>query len=201
LIKNSGIFILVAFCLGGCIKNPFATRQSEQPAGAVGTWETPASPDIAIRNLLNAYNEKIAQNYQSCLGENFIFSAREDSIAAEAQGLGSLYQGWNKQVETLTAQNIFSTFGVSGKHMDLSFTNSPDNPDSLGDTVAVLYRQYVIRVVVADSLAPDTTIISGLATFHLNQPQFSLWSIYFWEDLPLTPGAYDWGKFKAMYRQ
>jgi hypothetical protein len=193
--------IIIAFCLGGCLKNPFATRHSEAPAGATGTWETPASPDIAIRNLLYAYNEKVIQNYQSCLGENFMFSAREDSITAEAQGSGYLFYGWNKQVETLTAQNIFSTFGVSGKHMDISFSDSPDNPDSLGDTTAVLYRQYVIRIVVADSLNPDTTVARGIATFHLNQAQFDLWSIYHWEDLPLTPGAYDWGQFKAMYRQ
>jgi hypothetical protein len=201
LIRYLLLITILLVSLSGCAKNPFSTRKSEPPAGTVGTWETPASPEIVIRNLLYAYNEKIMPNYQSCLADNFVFSAREDSLAAEAHGNGSAYYGWNKQVETQTAQNIFSTFGISGRHLDLILSESPDNPDSLGDTTAVLYRQYLIRIIAADSTRVDTTMAQGTATFHLNQAMLNLWSIYYWEDLPLTSGSYDWGKLKASYRQ
>jgi hypothetical protein len=187
--------------LGGCLKNPFSSRHSESPVGVTGTWETPAAPETAIRNLLYACNEKIVQNYQSCLSDNFTFSTPEDSIRAESQGSGYLYYNWDKNVEILTAQNIFSTYSASGHQLFLSMLESPSNPDSIGDTVAVIYREYVMRLIVADSTNIDTTMASGLATFRLNQAQFDLWSIYFWQDLPDTVGGYNWGQFKAMYRQ
>jgi hypothetical protein len=193
--------LLIAFAIGGCLKNPFATRHGEDPVGVTGTWETPAAPETAIRNLLYACNEKIVQNYQSCLSDNFVFSTPEDSIRAESQGSGYLYYNWDKNVEILTAQNIFSTYGSSGHQLFLSMLQSPNNPDSIGDTIAVIYRQYVMRLIVADSIGIDTTTASGLATFRLNQAQFDLWSIYFWQDLPDTVGGYNWGQFKAMYRQ
>lgn len=192
---------LLAFLLGGCLKNPFATRHSETPAGVTGTWETPAAPETAIRNLLYACNEKVVQNYQSCLADNFIFSAPEDSIRAASQGSGYLYENWDKNTEIFTAQNLFSTFSASGYQLFLSMLESPNNPDSVGDTTAVIYRQYAIRMVIADSIGVDTTTAEGLATFRLNQAQFGFWNIYFWQDLPDTVGGYDWGQLKATYRQ
>lgn len=203
-MKRTFIVIVITGGLlfaGGCLKNPFATRHSDTPAGVTGTWETPAAPETAIRNLLYACNEKIVQNYQSCLAEIFTFSAPEDSIRAEGQGLGNLYYDWDKNTDILTAQNIFSTYSAPGYQLFLSMLESANNPDSIGDTIAVVYREYVIRMVVADSIGVDTTMANGLATFRLNQAQFGFWSIYFWQDLPDTVGGYDWGQLKAMYRQ
>jgi hypothetical protein len=193
--------MLTISLIGGCLKNPFATRNSEDPVGVTGTWETPASPETAIRNLLYACNEKNVQNYRSCLSDNFVFSSPEDSIRAESQGSAYLYYNWDKGVETFTAQNIFSTYSASGHQLLLSMMESGNNPDSIGDTVAVIYREYVIRLVVADSIHIDTATASGLATFRLNQGQYDFWSIYFWQDLPDTVGGFTWGQFKAMYRQ
>jgi hypothetical protein len=192
---------MLALFVCGCIKNPFATRHSETPVGVTGTWETPAAPETAIRNLLYACNEKVVQNYQSCLADNFVFSAPEDSIRAESQGSGALYYNWDKNTEILTAQNLFSIFSASGYQLFLSMLESANNPDSIGDTVAVIYREYVIRMIVGDSIGVDTTTAEGLATFRLNQAQFGLWNIYLWQDLPDTVGGYDWGQLKAMYRQ
>ena len=103
------ILILTAI-VTGCLKNPYDTRDSQEPAGTSGTWETPATPEVALTNLIFAYNEKNIQNYQSCLADEFVFSAPEDSIDAEAQGNGFLFRDWNKEVEVSTAEKIFSTF-------------------------------------------------------------------------------------------
>jgi hypothetical protein len=191
------MLLLIALLIGGCIKNPFATRHSESPAGVTGTWETPAAPDAVLRNLLNAYNEKNDQNYQSCLADNFIFSAPEDSIG---QVSGNPYDGWDKAVEILTAQNIFSTFRISGHQLLLSVRGSTNNPDSIGDTVAVIYRNYEIRIIIADSIGSDTTIAQGLGIFRLSSVQIGLWNIYFWQDLPEPVGSYDWAQFKVEYK-
>lgn len=199
--KTAIMIVVLALFVCGCLKNPFATRHSESPVGVIGTWETPAAPETAIRNLLYACNEKVVQNYQSCLTDNFVFSAPEDSIRAESQGSGTSYYYWDKNTEILTAQNLFSTFSAPGYQLFLSMLESANNPDSIGDTIAVIYRKYVIRMIVGDSIGVDTTIAEGLATFRLNQAQFGLWNIYFWRDLPDTVGGYDWGQLKATYRQ
>jgi len=201
LRKTAIMIVVLALFVCGCLKNPFATRHSESPVGVIGTWETPAAPETAIRNLLYACNEKVVQNYQSCLTDNFVFSAPEDSIRAESQGSGTSYYYWDKNTEILTAQNLFSTFSAPGYQLFLSMLESANNPDSIGDTIAVIYRKYVIRMIVGDSIGVDTTIAEGLATFRLNQAQFGLWNIYFWRDLPDTVGGYDWGQLKATYRQ
>ncbi len=201
-MKKIFVFLfLIVLAIGGCFKNPVATRTGQPPAGIVGTWETPASPEAVIRNLLFSYNEMFIQNFQSCLGENFYFSSPEDSIRAEAQGSGYLYYDWNKSVEISTAQNIFSTFNVPGRKLDLIMSESFDNPDSLGDTLAVVYREYILRSIVIDSLGADTTTMTGLATFRLSQAMLSFWTIDSWKDIPAQPGGLSWGQFKAMYRR
>lgn len=193
--------VLIVFAAGGCFKNPVSTRTGQPPAGIVGTWETPASPEAVIRNLLFSYNEMFIQNFQSCLAEDFYFSSPEDSIRAEAQGSGYLYYDWGKAVEISTAQNIFSTFSAPGRKLDLIMAESFENPDSLGDTLAVVYRQYILRSIVVDSLGADTTTMSGLATFRLSQAMLSFWTINSWRDIPDRPAGPSWGNFKAMYRR
>jgi hypothetical protein len=195
------ITLALSLTIGGCLKNPFTTRGSQQPVGTTGTWETPASSEIALMNLTFAYNERIIQNFQSCLAENFVFSAPEDSIEAEAQGNGYIYYGWNKEVEVSTTENIFSTFSAGGNHLDLILIESPDYPDSIGDTTAVLYRNYTLRIITSDSLSTDTTTTEGLATFRLSQILFNWWNIYFWQDLPWPSSQRSWGDFKAEYRR
>ena len=200
-MRRLSLIILAIGLLGtACLKNPFATRDSEEPAGTSGTWETPATPEAAVTNLLFAYNEKNIQNFQLCLADQFTFSAPEDSIEAEAQGNGYLYHAWFKDVELATTQNIFSTFSETGRYLDLILSPSTDYPDSLGDTLSVIYRNYILRVVQSDSLGVDTTLIEGLAGFSLSQTQFNWWSIYLWTELPSARSETDWAEFKAEYR-
>jgi hypothetical protein len=200
-LKRLLSLILVIFAgISGCSKDPIHTRDSQEPAGSTGTWETPATPEAVVTNLMYAYIEKNIQNYQLCLAEKFFYSAFEDSIEAEAQGNGYLYHDWNKEVEVSVTENIFSAFSASGYYLDLLMSSSSDYPDSIGDTLAVIYRDYTIRIVTADSLIPDTSRVEGLAAFHLSQSLFSWWSIYLWEEGPSAQGGYDWGDFKAEYR-
>jgi hypothetical protein len=199
-LKKSGILLLIMLLFAGCLKNPLSTRDAQVPAGTTGTWETPSTPEVVISNLMFAYIEKNIQNYQLCLAENFYYSAYEDSIEAEAQGNGYLFHDWSKEVEVSVTENIFSAFSVTGRHLDLILSSSNDYPDSLGDTLAVLYRNYILRSIIADSLGMDTVRFEGVAAFHLSQSLFSLWSICLWEEMITAQTGYDWGDFKAEFR-
>ncbi len=185
----------------GCAKNPFSTRGSEPPLGSSGTWETPAKPEMALQNLLFAYNERVISNYESCFSDSFLFSSPEDSIDAVNNGRPDLFAGWDKQIEIASATNIFRTFtGSDTMSLYLTLLPSHDNPDLVEESLAILYRNYTVTIVQIHAGVPDTARAEGLATFHLWQEGLNWWMIRWWEDLPTPPGAYDWGDFKAEYR-
>jgi hypothetical protein len=189
--------VAVAF---SCVKNPFSTRDTEPPQGQIGTWETPQSPDVVIRNLLFAYNEMVIINYERCFSDSFAFSAPEDSIDAANGGRPDLFSDWGKAIEVGTATNIFATFsGADSLSLFLNF--APSSPDLIEDSTAILYRNYTLRILSGHGGSVDTLIAGGTATFHLMQEQLNWWTIRWWEDKPIQAGIYDWGDFKAEYRR
>jgi hypothetical protein len=193
--------ILAILVIGSCAKDPFSARHSEPPLGSAGTWETPQSPEVVVRNLLFAYNERNISNYQLCFSDSFIFSAPEDSIDAVNAGRPELFADWNKQVEVATATNIFTTFsGTDTMAYYLTLTSAPDQNDIIEDSTATLFRDYALTIVLTGVGQPDTIEAAGLATFHLNQELLNWWTIGWWEDLPAQTAHYDWGDFKAEYR-
>jgi hypothetical protein len=190
------------FCLSGC-KNPFKTRKSPPPVITEGTWDTPFSPEIVIQNLLHAYNEKVIGNFILCLCDSFRFSAPEDSIKAVQENREELFANWDKSAEVSVTGNIFTTFRLHADSISyvLSFDTSPPVPDDIGDTLAVLSRNY--QLFISKSIPSETTLTrlaKGTATFHMRQT-WNWWSIYLWSDIPDVSGGYDWGDFKAEFRQ
>jgi hypothetical protein len=193
--------VILILSLWGCAKNPFSARGSEPPLGAGGTWETPATPEMALQNLLFAYNERVISNYELCFSDSFLFSSPEDSIDAVNNGRPDLFADWDRQAEVASATNIFRTFSdTDTMSLYLALLPSPDNNDLVEDSLATLYRNYVITIVQVHAGVPDTARAEGLATFHLWQEGLNWWTLWWWEDLPARSGALDWGDFKAEYR-
>jgi len=185
----------------GCLKSPVGLRDSEDPFGATGTWETPQSPEVTVRNLLFAYNEMIISNYQLCFSDSFRFSSPEDSVDAVNDGRPDLFSDWDYNIEISVTNNIFLTYSaLDTLDMFLSLASAEDYSDIIDDTTAVLYRDYDLFLINTGVENPDTSTISGLATFHLRQEQLNWWTIYLWEDIPALSGENDWGDFKALYR-
>jgi len=200
LLILGSLFLLL--CLQGC-KNPFKTRESAKPISSEGSWETPFRPEIVINNLFHAYNEKIIGNFILCLCDSFNFSAPEDSIDAFSRGRPELFANWNKSAEVSVTTSIFTTFrqNVDSISYHLSFDPTPPISDDISDTVAVLLRDYEIVILNLKSAPPETTLAKGTATFHMRQTSLNWWSIYFWSDIPNESEGYDWGDFKAEFRQ
>ena len=207
-ISPARLFCVVLFSLllmgysviSGC-KNPFKTRSSPPPEFSEGTWETPGLPEIVIQNLFYAYNEKIIGNFIQCLSDSFRFSAREDSIDAVDKGRAELFANWDRSVEISVTTSIFNT---SRQHPDsfgyvVSFL-STHPPDEMGDTLAVLSRDYELFIFDLKATPPETTLAKGTATFHMKQTSLNWWSIFFWSDIPAESGEDDWADFKAKFR-
>jgi hypothetical protein len=195
------IAVMLAAILA-CAKNPFSTRNSEPPLGAGGTWDTPQSPDVTVKNLLFAYNEKVISNFELCLSDSFLFSAAEDSIDAVNNGRGDLFADWNRTVEFGTATLIFRNYSNSDTmNLYLTMVRSSDHEDDTGDSTATLYREYTLLIIRTSTGESDSTTATGTATFHLIQEKLNWWTILWWEDQPSGAGIYSWGDFKAEYRR
>jgi hypothetical protein len=67
------------------------------------------------------------------------------------------------------------------------------------DTTAVLSLNYKLSIYQFKPTEQVKTA-EGVATFYLKETGLSWWSIYFWSDVPSVSGEYDWGDFKAEYR-
>jgi len=194
------LFLCVVSLFTGCFKNPISTRDTEDPYGSSGTWETPQSPEVTVNNLLYAYNEMIISNYQLCFSDSFIYSSPEDSIDAVNDGRGDLFAGWNRSVEVSVTNNIFSTYSNDTlSNLILTLSPSEEYSDQVEDSTAVLHRIYNLVIFASNEDTSFTTTYSGRAVFHLWEEQLNWWTIYFWEDVPAETGD-DWGDFKALFR-
>ena len=194
------LLIIFGLLFVACLKNPFTTRDSQNPAGSSGTWETPATPEVVLLNLMFAVTENNIQNYQLCLADDYRFSATQDSIEAEGQGNGYLYRFWDKATEVSAMQNLFTSFAAENKYIDVIFSPSSDYPDDLGDSLSVLYRDYIIRIIDVDTVAADTSFIQGQAEFSISRSMFNWWSIYLWSEVPISGTNDNWADLKAEYR-
>lgn len=196
---RSRLLLLLAMTLlwGGCFKNPMSTRDTQNPYGSSGTWETPQSPEVAINNLLYAYNEMIISNYQLCFSDSFIYSSPEDSIDAVNDGRGELFANWNRAVEVSVTNSIFSTYSNdTTSNLILILGVSNEYSDQIEDSTAILHREYDLIIITSNV---DTATYSGRAVFHLSEELLNWWTIYLWEDIPAETGD-DWGDFKALFR-
>lgn len=194
------IFIILAVSVTACLKNPFATRNAQEPAGSSGTWETPATPEVVLVNFMFAISEMNIQNYQLCFSDEFSFSSTQDSIEAEGEGNGYLYRYWDKAAEVSSTENMFASFSAEDRRIDLILSPSTDYPDSIGDSLAVMYRDYIVRIIDVDSLSADTSLIEGLASFSASRSMFNWWSLYLWSVIPVNGSEYNWADLKAEYR-
>lgn len=201
-LRQLTIITAALVTLIGCAKNPFSTRGTEDPYGSAGTWETPQSPEAALRNLISAYNELIISNYQLCFSDSFAFSSPEDSIDAVNDGQGDLFADWDKSVEISAAANLFSTYSANDSlDIYLILSQASEYSDVIEDTSAVMYRTYNLVLVAASGSDADTIRADGLATFILKQEQLNWWTITWWGDIPARSGETDWGDIKAAYRR
>jgi len=192
---------VLGLAIAGC-KNPFTHRSSEPPTGLSGTWEVPSMPRVVISNLLFAYSERNINNFRRCLSDSFFFSAYEDSIEAEQNGQGWIYQNWDVDVEAAVTRRMFQNYpsGSDSASMNLVIDLSYNPIDQENDSTAVLVRAYSLMIVHYGALATDTVMAVGEATFAMSRSSLEGWSIDIWSDRADLDFDFDWAKFKALFR-
>ena len=101
--------LLILLLIIGC-RNPFATRDPEDPEQRRSSWIPPTVPKIVMDNLKNAINERNENNYLKCLakdttvvGQVFHFEADRTTILKNPSMLN-----WNFQSESDYIHLLFS---------------------------------------------------------------------------------------------
>lgn len=186
---------LAGLIFSGC-QNPFSSRKPEKPLGQTGSWEFPSTPNTVLKNLGLAYNEKILTNYETCFSSDFQFEV--DYFLTGQFGSRT----WNRDIELTTASKIYSTYTKYSDSIQylVAIFPSADLPDDIQqDTIAILYRSYELLQMHSQS-EPETTVVTGVATFHLRQENYSFWLITKWFDQHTNSTSPSWGDFKAQFR-
>lgn len=180
--------LIAALLLGGCGKNPFSTRASEDPRSTGGTYTDPISADIALENLLYAYNERNLGNLTRGLADEFIFAC--DFLNIDQPGGTTT---WEETEEARIADNLFRAVDTLILNWSVSQTDLED------DSSATYYRTYELTVITTDSTV-DTTVYSGESVFYLHVTESARWEIRRWDDRHRTGIQYSWADLKSRYR-
>lgn len=165
----------------------FGLREPEPPGGPP-YWEHPTTPDAVLRNLENALNFQLPDNYMASLDEFFVF-APDPSLQ------GSQYENWGKAAEDTVIRNMMAQLDL-GKptpiNADLRVTGEwSDGPSSY-------YYNLSYEIIVYTS---NGNIYGARGTSKLNlvkNPDTKLWDILTWEDF--RGDSTSWAEVKAVFR-
>jgi hypothetical protein len=176
----------------GC-ENPFSTRDAEPPSVRRGTWEEPIFYDAVLRNLTNAYNEQIIDNYTDSISEDFRFVPDPEDDARYP----GVFDDWGFEQERDVTGLIFSS--GTGAFIDLALADTTMEVTFYpsGDTVRaeVIYSLGVEQVLVT---APQE--MAGRAVFYVSETTGNIWKVYRWEDSKADyPDSSSWGELKAAF--
>jgi len=154
--KSNSHFVLflllcVMFAFAGCTKDPFSTRNSEDPRTVGGTYLDPVSAEIALDNLFHAVNERNIANYSRTLADTFTYEF--DFLNTGQPGDQT---AWPHAEELRVAENAFRDLA----RIALAWT--PSQTDLESDSSAVMYRAYAITTITTGNDA-DTSFYAGEA--------------------------------------
>lgn len=185
--------LLAALALASCAKNPFATRDSEEPTVKAGTFIPPTTPQIVLENLRLSYSELVISNFIQCLDSAFAFGF--DFIQG-AQGDSS----WRYASEIRLTEKLFNDFNTAktSRSIKIVFATQAGQTDVVLDSVATLVRSYVLTVI--DSANTTLKTYQGVAQFALAEGAFNFWTLVGWKDLHLNLATRSWADFKNEYR-
>lgn len=182
---------LVAPLLAGC--DLFSTRTPSAAEGGDSVWLTPVSPQTIVENLRTSFQAGNFGDYERTMTEDFAFVPDEsDVFDIELVRPGEeVFVGWNKQVETSTAEVIFGSVAELSVELDLI------REELITEGRLVKY-DYVLTLVPAEG---DPDIHEGEAWFWTRiEPGTGEWYIYRWEDIASVPLRRSWGYLKGLNR-
>ena len=191
MMRRFPIHVLVVAALvlaTGC--SMFETRQPSA-GDSDSNWVTPLTPSQIVENLRGALETGNFGDYRRTFLAEFTFTPDPSDVATlETERPGELpYENWTGDVETDTAEQIFST----ADSLRLSLTLFEERVE--GATQVLKYR-YVLTL----NRPGDQPEYRGEAWFRVAQISNGEWYILTWEDVLEAPLVESWGLLKGRER-
>jgi len=135
-IISSSWIIVIFFC-----KNPFATREAEQPTEGITSWQFPTDPKIVLNNMELAIKEKNVENYMKCIVDSSsLFFFIPDQY--EASNNSGIFEQWNLGHEELYINKAFTSIpDDSLRSLSFSDIQRSDFPDSV-----LIQADYILKL-------------------------------------------------------
>ncbi len=192
LFRGLRRFLPLAALVGCAACGFFETREPEEGGGNETFWEPPTSPQIIVRNLELAFENKIFNDYRRALTVDFVFRPDpSDSfqIAIDRPGV-PVFTLWDREVESSTAEQI----AADADSIQLVFDLGTE--EIVGDDDRLLKKTYTLTIMRAGTL----NLYKGEAWLWVGQV-VNEWYIYRWEDVRREPfPALTWGYHKGQRR-
>jgi len=165
----------------------FGLRDPESPGGPP-YWEQPTTPDAVLRNLENALNFQLPENYMSSLDEFFVF-------AADPSLDGPQYENWTRSTEDTVIRNMMAQLDL-GQPTPINAALTVIDEWSDGPSSYYYNLSYDITVYTSGG-----NIYRALGASKLNlvkNPDTKLWDILTWEDFKGDSAS--WAEVKVLFR-
>ena len=196
--KNITISLIIGIIFIIYCKNPFATREAEQPSTDQSSWRFPTDPVIVLENMKSAFQEKNVENYMKCLVDSSVlFKFIPD--AYEASNNPGIFERWDLSYEQTYINKIFTSIPDDSTRtliFSTDFTRN-DFPDSV--QIRIDYT-LDLHHVVSESYPKQG---KGEADLWFNR-RSGIWVITRWEDNETkidsaSTRLSSWSTFKASF--
>jgi len=190
-MKYISLILLFSFSFFGC--ELFTTRDPEEPDTARSNFQVATTPEILIQNLIDAFQDKNAENYIYCFVDSS-FSVKQFSFQPSASA-GSQYpflKNWNLRDEKQYFINLTNSISGSSSIV-LSFTE--DEKSIFGDSLTY-FATYGLNIPTSDDQLPK--YYQGKLSFTIVRDSRSQWVITTWQDVQ-SGSDYSWSDLKGRY--
>jgi len=194
--KKAAASAAVLICIASvcACRNPFGTREPEEPASLQATWFQPVSPELVLVNFTAAIEEKNVENYVRCFGADKAVQAGfrfvpERSVANNYQGV---FANWSITEERNYINHLFSVLPADSlSSLILSEVTEFQQSDSVRTT-----KDYDLLLSHTNPSAPRRVI--GRMEVTLRKGADALWYISYWADYK-TGDTPVWSLLKAEF--
>ncbi len=168
--------LLLSFLLSLAACDLFQVRDPEDPSETKSSFRVPVEPKDVIQNLINAFNDKNANDYKKNFSTGLPLVNRDFFFIPSGNVLSSFPTDWYVDEEFQYFNNLI-TRSPQDIPITLSFTD--EQYDIRADST-IYSAKYFLNVPALNS-APK--VYEGSLKFTMTTDFNDAWVIYFWEDI------------------
>ncbi|OGU69680.1 MAG: hypothetical protein A2W30_00375 [Ignavibacteria bacterium RBG_16_36_9] len=168
--------LLLSFLLSLAACDLFQVRDPEDPSETKSSFRVPVEPKDVIQNLINAFNDKNANDYKKNFSTGLPLVNRDFFFIPSGNVLSSFPTDWYVDEEFQYFNNLIIR---SPQDIPITLSFTDEQYDIRADST-IYSAKYFLNVPALNS-APK--VYEGSLKFTMTTDFNDAWVIYFWEDI------------------